>query len=623
MLSYTMRAQLAMMRWASAFFLRLITLTLLSAYQSGVSSMPFIYSRSVNQAQVHQGNAELCVVAQKSKSVEHTILEGWSIPAVGMGMVVLVVVSGTLSGLTLGLMTIDITRLHVLSMSGTPKQRLMANKILPVKKYPYFLLCSLLIASVLVNEMLPIMNTKLFGESYKALFISATLVIVFGEILPQAIFPRYALELGSALIWLVYLCMIVCSVPAAILSGALYYTLRGSGCTQNMFSVEELVTFIELHSEDHINGNGGTLEARTVALIRNIVEAQEKVVGDVARKLESVYMVNGQLELSKVELQKILRSGFSKIPVYETSTEVYEDSGLPKMRFLGYIQMRKLFDLDLEVMKNVRNIGLNPLPIIDNDRPLFDALTILQSENARMALVADPTREIQRDTGSVQEFFHGQYTNPRIQLEVGMGHSTLRYLQNDLLWTNHAHAEKKEIVGIVTMKDIMRGLLRKTVGDARNSNFFQENRDSDEWRNSGDAGVSGSTLRPSGPLSMFDKSSTMTTASSWSTATSSTPSQDERMHPLVHPLGDLDVNIVEAVQSRLSVRSTWDTLEKSHSTRSLGIIQTDGTDHEGIVGFGIGTAVGGGAQIIGTLRRRFSFEDGVDEKGANLLETSK
>lgn len=60
---------------------------------------------------------------------------------------------------------------------------------------------SLLIASVLVNEMLPIMNTKLFGESYKALFISATLVIVFGEIIPQAIFPRYALELGSAMIW--------------------------------------------------------------------------------------------------------------------------------------------------------------------------------------------------------------------------------------------------------------------------------------------------------------------------------------------------------------------------------------------------------------------------------------
>ena len=58
-----------------------------------------------------------------------------------------------------------------------------------------------MIAGVLVNEMLPIMNAKLFGDSYKALFISATLIIVFGEIIPQAVFPRYSLELGSALIW--------------------------------------------------------------------------------------------------------------------------------------------------------------------------------------------------------------------------------------------------------------------------------------------------------------------------------------------------------------------------------------------------------------------------------------
>jgi len=31
-------------------------------------------------------------VDQKSKSVGHTILEGWSVPAVGMGLAVLVVV---------------------------------------------------------------------------------------------------------------------------------------------------------------------------------------------------------------------------------------------------------------------------------------------------------------------------------------------------------------------------------------------------------------------------------------------------------------------------------------------------------------------------------------------------
>lgn len=134
--------------------------------------------------------------------------------------------------------------------------------------------------------------------------------------------------------------MFVCCIPAAVLSGALYYTLRGAGTTQTMFTADELITFIEFHSEDHMNGNGGPLETRTVALIRNIVEAQEKVVGDVTRTLDTVFMVNGQSELNKELLQKLLSPGYSKIPVYETSAVLYEDSGLPKMRFLGYLQSR-------------------------------------------------------------------------------------------------------------------------------------------------------------------------------------------------------------------------------------------------------------------------------------------
>ena len=199
------------------------------------------------------------------------------------------------------------------------------------------------------------MNAKLFGESYKALFISVTLVIVFGEIIPQAVFPRYALELGSAIIWfdynlysrfiphpcanknptrLVYLCMIICCIPAAILSGMLYYALRGWGTAQTMFSAEELITFIALHSED---SNGGPLESRTVALIRDIVQAQDRVLGDVVRHMENVYMVDGNIGLDKEQAQKILSRGFSKIPIYETSKQ---DSGLPRMRILGYLPSR-------------------------------------------------------------------------------------------------------------------------------------------------------------------------------------------------------------------------------------------------------------------------------------------
>lgn len=60
--------------------------------------MPFIISRGAYSAQLQNEPAEQCVGDWKSKGMGHTILEGWTVPAVGMGMFVLVVVSGILSG---------------------------------------------------------------------------------------------------------------------------------------------------------------------------------------------------------------------------------------------------------------------------------------------------------------------------------------------------------------------------------------------------------------------------------------------------------------------------------------------------------------------------------------------
>lgn len=175
--------------------------------------------------------------------------------------------------------------------------------------------------------------------------------------------PRCSQSLDISRI--VYLCMIICCIPAAILSATLSYTLRGYGTAQSMFSTDELVTFIELHSDDHAMGNGGPIESRAVALIRNIIQAQEKVVGDISRSIYDVYMVPRSLELSIEQQKRILSSGFSKIPVYETTTEVYEDSGLPKMKFWGYFQTKvsvasiQIIILGINMYRNLLRWTLN------------------------------------------------------------------------------------------------------------------------------------------------------------------------------------------------------------------------------------------------------------------------
>lgn len=229
-----------------------------------------------------------------------------------------------------------------------------------------------------------------------------------------------------------------------------------------------------------------------------------------------------------------------------------------------------------------------------------------------MALVADPTREIQAEMGSTQRFYHGQYTNPRTQVEVGMGHSTLRYLQNDLMWTNHPHAVQKEIIGIVTLGDVMKALLEK---EFRNSQL-QHPRDSDEWRQSDEIGDAVSTLRPPGTVLGLGESLMMRTMSAeTSTVISNSSSSDEGPCPL----DGLDI---EVPQRNRSLQSIWTPSEKHHDTGIHDIIQIDDTDSGEELEI-LDSAAGTGKYTLHNLGRRFSFEDGVDEKDANLLETRK
>ncbi|GFR50492.1 hypothetical protein Agub_g12757 [Astrephomene gubernaculifera] len=66
----------------------------------------------------------------------------------------LVVMAGLMSGLTLGLMSLDTVELEVLKRSGTPEERACAIKIMPVIKHQHFLLVTLLLCNAAATEVM-------------------------------------------------------------------------------------------------------------------------------------------------------------------------------------------------------------------------------------------------------------------------------------------------------------------------------------------------------------------------------------------------------------------------------------------------------------------------------------
>ncbi|KAJ6369452.1 hypothetical protein OIU76_027807 [Salix suchowensis] len=88
--------------------------------------------------------------------------------------------------------------LEILIKAGQPQERKNAEKILPIVKNQHLLLCTLLIGNALAMEALPIFIDALL-PAWGAILISVTLILAFGEIIPQALCSRYGLSIGAKL----------------------------------------------------------------------------------------------------------------------------------------------------------------------------------------------------------------------------------------------------------------------------------------------------------------------------------------------------------------------------------------------------------------------------------------
>jgi metal transporter CNNM len=65
-------------------------------------------------------------------------------------------VAALMSGLTIGLMSLDMNNLYILKLSGSPEQRRNAALVEPLRRRGHLLLCTLLIGNMLANETIPI-----------------------------------------------------------------------------------------------------------------------------------------------------------------------------------------------------------------------------------------------------------------------------------------------------------------------------------------------------------------------------------------------------------------------------------------------------------------------------------
>ncbi|CAB4038302.1 DUF21 domain-containing At4g33700 isoform X2 [Paramuricea clavata] len=108
----------------------------------------------------------------------------------------LVLFAGLMSGLTMGLLSLDILSLKVLARGGKPDEQKHAAKIIPLVSQHHLLLVTLLLANAVAVESMPLCLDRV-SNPVVAIVVSVTAVLLFGEVVPQALCTRYGLAIGA------------------------------------------------------------------------------------------------------------------------------------------------------------------------------------------------------------------------------------------------------------------------------------------------------------------------------------------------------------------------------------------------------------------------------------------
>jgi metal transporter CNNM len=240
---------------------------------------------------------------------------------------ILVSISAISSGLNVAVMSLDPSRLERRAKLGNKQ----AAKAFPLRHNKHLTLASILLANVAVIAA----TSLVLGEKYNgliALVMSTLLIVIFGEIIPQAIFVRHALPLTAFFAsWLRVL--IIITYPLSKPLQLLLDKMLGFE-DKPLESRHELGILIA----EHAARRGSELDENEIDIMQGALSLSEKRVKDIMTPIDKVFWVEPNTALNDAKIDEIKDSGYSRIPVFNQSmTKCY-----------GIVLVKDLVDIDFD-----------------------------------------------------------------------------------------------------------------------------------------------------------------------------------------------------------------------------------------------------------------------------------
>ena len=290
-----------------------------------------------------------------------------------IGFSVLSCFAGAMSGLTVGYLSIDMLILEIKLISGTEQEKIYANKIKKIISDHHWILVTLLLCNAFACEAMPILLDKLVNEMM-AIVISVTVLLFVGEIVPQALCTGpNQMKIAAFLSPFTYALMIITYPLSFPIAKFMDCVVGLHGKTR--FCNSDLKSVIELHVKEY----KGNLNPQQMGYFTGFLDIMNKKVGELMLPVEKVFKLNYKYKINKVNIDKLIESGYSRIPIYE------EDSN----NLIGILRVKDLIGKDLlrPCLLNELDIKLSEPIHITEDTLFLDLFEKFKSGKSRMAFI--------------------------------------------------------------------------------------------------------------------------------------------------------------------------------------------------------------------------------------------
>uniref|UniRef100_A0A8C6C4B9 Metal transporter n=1 Tax=Monodon monoceros TaxID=40151 RepID=A0A8C6C4B9_MONMO len=297
-------------------------------------------------------------------------------------ILVLLVLSGIFSGLNLGLMALDPMELSIVQNCGTQKERRYARKIEPIRRKGNYLLCSLLLGNVLVNTSLTILVDNLIGSGLVAVAFSTIGIVIFGEIVPQALCSRHGLAVGANTIILTKFFMLLTFPLSFPISKLLDFFLGQE--IRTVYNREKLMEMLKV-TEPY-----NDLVKEELNMIQGALELRTKTVEDIMTQLQDCFMIRNDAILDFNTMSEIMESGYTRIPVYEDEQSNIVD--------ILYVKDLAFVDPDdCTPLKTITRFYNHPVHFVFHDTKLDAMLEEFKKGKSHLAIVQKVNNEGEGD----------------------------------------------------------------------------------------------------------------------------------------------------------------------------------------------------------------------------------